>query len=249
MTPPVQVNGQTESLTITARGGGETLPFRYYPASKTHVVNILQGTTYPALRGVDSVKVVVDIGANVGAASVFLALTYPEATVHAIEPAPQALSLLEENTRLIRRIHVHRHGLHEHAGVMRLYRSQWDPMSGSILASGENTDAFDELPFRSVAGWFGEHAVGTIDILKIDTEGCELPLLRALGEQAATARVIYLEYHSEQDRRSIDRLLSESHILAAITSRHPHRGDACYVHRDSELAKASETLAIRSEGN
>ena len=50
---------------------------------------ILQGKTYPALPFVDDVQVVWDAGANCGATTVHLARHYPNAVVHAFEPATE----------------------------------------------------------------------------------------------------------------------------------------------------------------
>jgi len=234
----------TETLSITVPNRAAAIPFRFYTASKQHVVGILQGSTYPIVPQIGSVNTIVDVGANVGSASVMLALKYPNAEVHALEPAPAALTLLDENTAPLPQIHVHRHGLHDHTGSLRLYRSQWDPMSGSVLESAENTTNYDEVAFTSAAEWLHQQQIDAIDILKIDTEGCEIPILRALAEQATNARVVYLEYHSEADRRSIDTLLCDSHILASSTANHPHRGDVCYVHRETAYAAHHARLII-----
>ena len=234
----------TETLSITVPGRAAALPFRFYTASRQHVVGILQGSTYPIVPQIGSVNTIVDVGANVGSASVMLALRYPNAQVHALEPAPAALELLDENTSGLPRIHVHRHGLHDHTGSLQLYRSQWDPMSGSVLESAENTTAYDEVGFMSATEWLHQQQIDGIDILKIDTEGCELPILQALAEQATNARVVYLEYHSEADRRSIDALLGDSHILASSTAHHPHRGDVCYVHRKTAYVAHHAHLII-----
>lgn len=40
------------------------------------LANILRGTTYPIIKNIDA-EVIVDLGANVGAASVFFAMNYP----------------------------------------------------------------------------------------------------------------------------------------------------------------------------
>ena len=58
--------------------------------------DIFAGTTYPTVPFVSGVKTVVDIGANVGAASVYFAMAYPDAQVYAFEPGSDPLSLLQK---------------------------------------------------------------------------------------------------------------------------------------------------------
>jgi hypothetical protein len=53
----------------------------------------------------------------------------------------------------------------------------------------------------------------TIDLLNIDTEGAELPILAALASCLAGVRVAHLEFHGEADRRAIEALLAPTHLL------------------------------------
>lgn len=224
----------------------EPVPFHYFPASRQHVLDILQGRTYPIVPDIGPVATIVDIGANVGSASLMFAGFYPQAEIHAFEPGPAALALLRRNVAGFANIRVHAHGLDAKAGQLRLYRSQWDPMSASVLASAENTSAFDLVEIRQAASALSDCGIGRIDVLKIDTEGCEVPILADLSRLVAATKVIYLEYHSERDRLAIDQQLSATHLLARAAIRHPHRGDLCYVHRDTDFARGYEALVIEA---
>ncbi len=51
--------------------------------------------------------------------------------------------------------------------------------------------------------------------------------------------MIYLEYHSETDRRRIDALLEPTHLLQGGVAHHPHRGEFCYVARSVLPADSS----------
>jgi hypothetical protein len=75
--------------------------------------------------------------------------------------------------------------------------------------------------------------IESISVLKVDTEGLELPILRALGNNLLKTDVIYLEYHSERDRRDLDHLLADRFVLFASQATEPDRGTVCYVRADS----------------
>jgi hypothetical protein len=64
-----------------------------------------------------------------------------------------------------------------------------------------------------VSDWLTEQAIEAVDVLKIDTEGCEMPILKEMGEVLSSIKIIHLEFHSEDDRREIDRLLGDTHSL------------------------------------
>ena len=233
---------RTCHLSFPGRSG--PLAFDYFESSAGHISAILNGTTYPEIPDIGEVRTIVDIGANVGAASVMFAARYSSATIHACEPGPQPRAVLDRNVAALDQVHVYPVGLHDHDGSVPLYRSRWDPMSASIGASAENRDEFDEIRLRNAAAWMDEQTIGVIDVIKIDTEGCELPILLCLADRATKARLIYLEYHSDDDRRRIDAWLERTHVLASGKAIQPHRGDLTYVARDTDFARRASALAI-----
>jgi FkbM family methyltransferase len=235
-------------VTLNVPSRAEAVPFFHYPASRGHILGIFEGRTYPIVKDIGPVATIVDIGANVGAASVMLAAHYPDADVHAFEPGPATAALLARNAAGFPRIRVHAHGLGPSDGHLRLYRSRWDPMSASVLPSAENTDGFDVVEIRRAGPALAACGIAAVDVLKIDTEGCELPILEELAAFVPAAKVIYLEFHSEADRLRIDQRLAATHVLAFASVRHPHRGDVCYVHRDTPFARRHEPLAIEGAG-
>lgn len=230
------------NLDLPSRSGA--VPFFHYPASRGHILGIFEGRTYPIVNDIGPVLTIVDIGANVGAASVMLAAHYPEADVHAFEPGPETVALLARNAAPFPRVHVHAHGLGRKAELLRLYRSRWDPMSASVLASVQNTADYDVVEIRQAGPAISACGITTIDVLKIDTEGCEVPVLTELSAVIPATKVIYLEFHSEHDRLRIDERLSSTHVLAFASVRHPHRGDVCYVGRTTPFARRHEQFAI-----
>lgn len=233
------------SLNLTVPGLSEPVPFLHFAASRQHIVSILEGHTYPVIPDLGPVKTILDIGANVGASSVMMAIRNPAATVHAFEPGPIPLDLLRRNASHFPSIVVHPFGLGEEDKEMRLFRSRWDPMSASVLPSTENIEQFDDVALRRVSTNLDASGIGNPDIIKIDTEGCEVAILRDLGDRMRAAQVLYLEYHSEEDRLEIDSLVRTSHVLAHAIVRHPHRGDLCYVNRSTKYSDLSSAMVIR----
>lgn len=240
----MKASAERGSLTLTVPGRPEPVCFEYFLASRDHILRILQGETYPCLPDIGHIATIVDIGANVGAASIMLAVKYPEARIHAFEPGPAPLELLRRNAAAFPSIAVHDFGLGTDDIQRPLYRSQWDPMSASLLTSAENTPLFDSVTVRRASHALAALDATVIDLLKIDTEGFEVPILEDLGQLVREIRAIYIEFHSDRDRLLLDKRLAETHLLAYAAVRHPHRGDVCYVHRDTAYARRHAILGI-----
>ena len=199
--------------------------------SKLVCGNILNGETYRPVPFIADVRSIVDIGANVGAASVYFALAYPLAEVHAFEPDPASFDILTKNSKNFRQIHPSNFGLFDADCTKILYQGDEDNVTASVRSSALNTPVGREVILRNARTVLS--SVMRPDIIKIDTEGCEVPILYNARDLILQARLIYLEYHSEMDRKTIDCLLGETHALFQGTIYNPHRGELCYVRRDA----------------
>jgi FkbM family methyltransferase len=174
--------------------------------------SILAGQTYPRLPEIDDVHTIVDVGANCGATSVYFARCYPEATIHAIEPATATFDLLSHNAEHYPNIEIHKIGLHSVDRRAPLYAGAIDAGTASIFPrDGRNTEASEEIELRAARAWLAEQGIESIDLLKVDAEGCEADILENVGDMLPGISVIYVEYDTTEDRRRIDKLLEPTH--------------------------------------
>jgi FkbM family methyltransferase len=173
-----------------------------------------------------------DVGANVGAASVFFSLAYPDASIFAFEPGSRAYRLLSANTDARPNVHAHNFGLYSSDVSLPLYRGKYDSGMSSVARSESTRQESELITLRSVREWLDENSITAIDILKIDSEGCEVPILEALRDLLPKVKVVYLEYHSDDDRKEFDRLLGDTHLLMHGHMM-VHLGEVTYVAKDA----------------
>jgi FkbM family methyltransferase len=218
---------------IVVRSGGRSFECHCFatPLSRALFAEIVQGRTYPAIPFVADVRTILDVGANVGAAAIYFSLAYPGAAIHALEPAREPYALLASNARHFPNLRVHNVGLYRDDRSAALYRSSVDSVTASIGASAFNTPDSETIAMRRADRWLAEQSIDRIDVLKLDTEGCEVAILEALGARIAATKILYVEYHSEEDRLRIDALLHPTHVLFAGRVIHLDRGEFCYVAR------------------
>jgi FkbM family methyltransferase len=192
--------------------------------------DILQGLTYPCVPFASDVRVVVDVGANIGAASCFFARLYPRAVVHALEPSPEPFALCTRNVADFSNVRAEQIALHAYDGTADLYPVTEDSITGSLYPRAKAGEDPINVPVRAAGSWARERSVERLDILKIDTEGCEVPILESFGQLIDTVRVLYVEYHSDDDRRIIDQMIAASHVLGfgAMTAK---TGEVTYLNR------------------
>ena len=165
----------------------------------------------------NDVRRVVDIGANIGIASLYFARSFPRAEVHAFEPDPQNCQVLADNARAIPRIHVHPYALGAEDGELTLYDSDEEANLGGYSAHplGINPARSKTVPVRHAGRALAELGIDRAEIVKIDTEGAEWEILTAIDrELLGGVRVILGELHGRRDFELLAYLQPMFHIAA-----------------------------------
>lgn len=206
-----------------------------------HVREILGGQAYPVVQGLTRPPaVILDAGANIGTTCVYFSQAYPGATIVAVEPHPENFQLLERNTAHLPNVVRHQLALGDRDGTATLYDGATNAGTASLTANVDTAATGHTVRVADSAAFLGAVGVSAVDVLKLDTEGAEWPILRSLAGILPGVAVIYLEYHNDHDRRRIDEALAPTHLLFAGRIIAPHRGELVYVApaalRDGALA-------------
>ena len=149
---------------------------------------------------------ILDLGANIGVASIDFALRYPHASIIAVEPVAANFQLLEKNISSfpnIRAINVAVGKNEEHAALRGAGQSfQMQPVSAKSKASGR-----EEVTVRDLNRLLEELGTTQIDLVKIDVEGAEYDVLTSLNpDLLRRVKWIVGELHSVRDFALLDYL-------------------------------------------
>jgi FkbM family methyltransferase len=155
------------------------------------------------LRDLGMNPVIVDIGAHIGDFSLLMAHQIPGARILAYEPEPENFALLEENIEtngFKAAIFPFRQAISDQSGEkMRIFRHP-DNLGMHSQFPQDRLGAYDgtfiEAETVSLEDVFEQNAIDSCDLLKMDCEGGEYPiLLNAPAHVLARIRRISLEYH------------------------------------------------------
>jgi FkbM family methyltransferase len=135
-----------------------------------------------------------------------------DSDIYSFEPVPQTVALLRKNTNDQERIAIYPYALSNRCGTAEIHLH--------AANFGENSLKFDKtdggqtatVQVMDAATAFSQIGLTYIDILKIDTEGCEVEILESLQPYLPYVGIVMAEYHSEKDRRCIDAML-QGHTL------------------------------------
>ncbi len=126
--------------------------------------------------------VVFDVGANVGDIAIRLANTFPPATsIHAFEPALATYNQLVSRAARFDGVVCHQCALGAQASVQRLYHGINSQLNRLAPADplGDGTD--EEVPVDTVDAFAASAGIDRIHVLKTDTEGFDVAVLRGAG--------------------------------------------------------------------
>jgi FkbM family methyltransferase len=165
--------------------------------------------------------VIFDVGANIGQTIAVYRRLFPTSRIYAFEPFPDSFLALtrsfahDKNTTLLDM------ALSDRSGDARLF-SNTDSVTNSLLETIDGAERFwgDVVRTKNVvsvrvdtlSNFCRTHSIDYIDILKIDTQGTELAILRGADDLLG--------------RKAIDLLYFE--MILAPTYSHQTRIDECF---------------------
>ncbi len=172
-------------------------------------------------------RVIYDAGANIGLASVFLHLSYPEARMYSFEPVEHAMC-----------------SMNIEAGSTRLFQLALGKENGTcnilvdpLNSGGHRLECYDEradlkklsVTLRRLDQLVIEEKLPMPEMLKIDAEGAECDIIEGLGEMVKELKVLVAETQSAKNHQWIKEHLKQagfsqfSETITCADASQPHQ--------------------------
>jgi len=181
-------------------GGSAKFEIRCWTSDRTAVWETWKKKMYnPRGFEINKGDIIVDIGGNIGAFSIYAAVKAKEGKVFAYEPSPENFKRLEKNIRLNRLTNVFpfMKAVDGKAGKNKLYLSKWNFGGHSLFdLPVMNEPESVDVECVTLKGIFVQNNLPKIDFLKIDCEGGEYGILLSTPpEYLRKIGKISMEYH------------------------------------------------------
>lgn len=192
---------------------------------------ILSGRAYPLVSYIEEPGTIIDCGGNSGATACYFARAYPQAQIFSFEPSARSFAYFRRNTSAFPNVKGFPFGLSDSEQEVALFRGRDSTVTQSIYSNSYTIERTEPVRLRRAASVLSELGVSRVDILKLDTQGAEVLILRSLSALIPSTSLIYVEHHSEDDRVAIDHILNPTHIVVSARQEIPHIGELCYVNK------------------
>jgi FkbM family methyltransferase len=145
-----------------------------------------------------STPVVFDVGANIGQSVTLFRDLLPRSIVHSFEPGPVAFAQLEANTQGLKNLRLVNAAVGSVSGTQLLLENEYSDMSSLLppaSAAWGSIVGETQVAITTLDDYCRSFDVPRIDLLKIDTQGYELEVLRGATGLLAAGRIglVYLE--------------------------------------------------------
>ena len=144
-------------------------------------------------------RIIFDVGANVGQTAKFLTRHFPTATIHSFEPVSSSFEILSAATSGNPNVRCHHIALSDvqQQLAIKLFEgsaSVLNSINDHLQNSSEGAKV-EMITTNTLDQFIAEHNITEIDLLKIDTEGYEIPVLKGSIKalESNKIKMIYLE--------------------------------------------------------
>lgn len=157
----------------------------WYGSYSRHQLRLMNRILRPGMT-------VMDVGANAGEVTLFAAKRVgPAGRVFSFEPLDAMADRLSLNVAMnhLEQVEVVRLGLSDFDGEVPIYSAAETFHDGTrheglgtIYAAGPRTEELQRITLTTADGWASANELDRLDVMKIDVEGAELPVIRgAIG--------------------------------------------------------------------
>jgi FkbM family methyltransferase len=147
----------------------------------------------------NGLKLVFDVGANVGDFSRGIYSLSPKTKIHAFEIIPTTFTELKRNTSEVQNLVCNNFGLSDETGQLTMHIGESNLVSTAFKIDGmkdHQTYYNQELICDVMKGseYLNKNKISIVDFLKIDTEGSDLRVIKGFGDEIKKFKVIQFEY-------------------------------------------------------
>jgi FkbM family methyltransferase len=136
---------------------------------------------------------ILDLGANIGYASVYFAARWPQARILAVEPATSNVDLLDRNTRPWDQITCLQAAVWSRPSWVQVANPTDEPNAFRMCESHDSRK--ENIPAYTIAQLIERQGCNGLDLLKMDVEGAEAEIFQNGAAWLDRVKVLIIELH------------------------------------------------------
>lgn len=140
----------------------------------------------------EAIDTIFDVGANTGQTCIELVKTFPKANIYSFEPVKATFQKLKDNVVDHSNINCFNLALGDEDGKLEINLDE-DPERNSLKNAAEAQSLIkEEIEVLTGTTFCARHFISSIDLLKMDTEGFEMEVLKGFGKTFLSDKVKFI---------------------------------------------------------
>ena len=162
-----------------------------------------------------SFRTIFDVGAHHGETVLSLRRRAPHAQIHAFEPFPESFSRLRSAVGALPNVSCWQTAVADRSGEALLHLQGTDYEFSLIPSKGGNSAQVIPVPVTTLDQFAAQHGISQVDLLKTDTEGADLDVLRGAANLLERGAVdsVYAEFGLDDSDKQHTPLSRLSEVL------------------------------------
>jgi FkbM family methyltransferase len=136
------------------------------------------------------ISVIFDIGANIGQSALKFKITFPKTKIYCFEPVKETFELLRVNTRRYDNISCHQIALGSSEGHTTIYFT--GQSNTNSLIKPNKIVGSEAVQLCTVDRFASDNQIKRVDLLKIDTEGFDLEVLKGAQSMLSSGQIAFV---------------------------------------------------------
>jgi FkbM family methyltransferase len=142
-------------------------------------------------------RIIFDVGANIGQSAHVFARQFPQSAVYCFEPSAATFQQLKNNLKQYNNISFHQLALGQSQQEVKMAHAGSSDQNRILKAGEEQLVSKDvqleNIRMQTLSGFCQEQRVPTIDYLKIDTEGFDLEVVKSGQDMLSSSAINFIE--------------------------------------------------------
>lgn len=153
--------------------------------------------------GLDEVKTVIDLGANVGLFSNYMSWKKEVRRIYALEPTSVAFDELKKQFYYFNNVLPRKLGIHYFNGKAKIYVDENQSILSTFLNDTIKTKTFEEVDVMTLPEFMNSVNFPTVDLVKMDIEGLEYEVFNSMSDRDVQRVDRWIvEYHANENKNA-----------------------------------------------
>jgi FkbM family methyltransferase len=145
---------------------------------------------YDIRKSACRIETIFDVGANVGQTARRFRSSFPKAAIYCFEPVREMFEELQKSLAGHSKVQVFQVAMGNTSGTGKIYLGD-HPTTNSLIEP-ENARGFEEVRIETIDSFCQARGIERIDLLKVDTEGFDLEVLKGAASMLSLGRVAFV---------------------------------------------------------